>query len=98
MAGQTSDRRNDAAPPELAELRGYLNQLPMPWRDRLLPLCDRVGEYVRLQTKFLRFSQDTVENLQMDVRYLLFDVEATSRERDDLMRDLGGDEAAEGEW
>ena len=57
----------------------------------------RVGEYVRLQTRLLQLSQETVENLQLDVRYLLFDVEATASERDALMRELGigGDEEAE---
>jgi hypothetical protein len=94
-----ADRRKESAPPEIAELRGYLNQLPQPWRDKMLPLCDRVGAYVGMQYKLLRIAQDTVENLQMDVRYLMFDVEATARERDELLRELGigGEEGAEGE-
>jgi hypothetical protein len=84
-----ADRRKESVPPELVELRGYLNQLPQAWREKTVPLCERVGEYIRLQYKLLRLSQETVENLHMDVRYLLFDVEATCRERDDLLRELG---------
>jgi hypothetical protein len=93
------DRRKESAPPELEKLRGYVNQLPLPWRENMQPLCDRVGEYIRLQYKLLRIAQDTVDNLQIDVRYLQFDVEATGRERDALLRELGigGDEEAAGE-
>ncbi len=78
-------------------LRAYLQQLPPAWRDKTLPLCERVGEYIGLQYKLLRLSQETVENLHMDVRYLMFDVEATCRERDDLLRELGigGDDEME---
>jgi hypothetical protein len=94
-----SDRRKQSAPPELVELQGYLNQLPHPWRAKTMPLCERVGEFIRLQYKLLRLSQETVENLHMDVRYLMFDVEATCRERDDLLRELGigGEDEAESE-
>ena len=93
------DRRKESAPPEMEQLRAYLSQLPLPWREKMLPLCDRVGEYIRLQYKLLRIAQDTVDNLQIDVRYLQFDVEATGRERDALLRELGtgGDEETAGE-
>jgi hypothetical protein len=94
-----ADRRRESAPPEWVELQGYLEQLPHAWREKTLPLCERVGDYIRLQYKLLRLSQETVENLHMDVRYLLFDVEATCRERDDLLRELGigGDDEMESE-
>ena len=55
-----------------------MRQLPQPWRDKMLPLCNRVGAYIAMQYKLLRIAQDAVENLQMDVRYLLFDVEYAS--------------------
>ncbi len=92
MSRQVStDWRKESLPPEVDELRVYLNQLPLPWREKMLPLCDRVGQYIRLQNKLLRMAQDTVEQLQLDVKYLMFDVEATRRERDELIRDLGID-------
>jgi hypothetical protein len=84
-----TDWRKESVPPEIEELRGYLNQLPLPWRERMFPLCERVTQYIRLQNKLLRMAQDTVEQLQLDVKYLVFDVEATRRERDELIRDLG---------
>jgi hypothetical protein len=96
MARQVyTDWRKESVPPEVEELRGYLNQLPLPWREKMLPLCERTGQYIRLQNKLLRMAQDTVEQLQLDVKYLLFDVEATRRERDELIRELGIDGESE---
>jgi hypothetical protein len=89
--------RKDSVPPEIEELRGYLNQLPLPWRERTMPLCDRMAQYICLQNKLLRMAQETVEQQQLDVKYLLFDVEATRRERDALLRELGIDDSTEGE-
>jgi hypothetical protein len=100
MAGQVhTDWRKESVPPELDELRGYLNQLPLPWRERMLPLSDRVAQYIRLQNKLLRMAQDTVEQLQLDVKYLIFDIEATRRECDELIREMGidGEGPTEGE-
>jgi len=77
--------------PEVDTLRLYLNQLPLPWREKMLPLCERAGEYMRLQNRLLRLAHDSVEQLQLDVKYLMFDVEATRRERDELSRELGHD-------
>jgi hypothetical protein len=88
--------RKEQVPQELDELRQYLNQLPLPWRERLMPLCERVGHYTRLQSRLIRMAQDTVDQLQLDVKYLLFDVEATRRERDELLRELRGTESEGG--
>ena len=68
-----------------------LQQLPLPWRERTLPLYDRIVQYIELQNKLLRMAQETVDQLQVDMKYLTFDVEATRRERDELMRELGID-------
>lgn len=76
--------RQDQLPQELNELRGQLDRLPLHWREKLLPLCERVSHFTRLQSKLVRIAQDAVDQLQLDVKYLLFDLEATRRERDEL--------------
>ncbi len=76
--------RKDQVPAELVELRGFLDRLPQPFRDKLVPLCERVGHHTRLQGKLVRIAQDAVDALHLDVKYLLFDLEATRRERDEL--------------
>lgn len=74
----------DQTPQELAELHTQLEKLPLYLRDKLLPLCERLRHFMNLQTKLVRIAQDAVDQLQLDVKYLLFDVEATRRERDEL--------------
>jgi hypothetical protein len=76
--------RKDQLPQELVYLRDHLSALPLHWREKLLPLCERVGHFARLQGKLVRIAQDAVDQLQLDNKYLMFDVEATRRERDEL--------------
>lgn len=75
-------RKDQQLPHELVELRNHLDQLPLSVRDQLIPLCDRAGHFARLQSRLVRIAQDAVDQLQLDVKYLLFDLEATRRERD----------------
>ena len=77
-------RKDQQLPQELVELRNHLDKLPLQVRDQLIPLCDRVGHFARLQNRLVRIAQDAVDQLQLDVKYLLFDLEATRRERDEL--------------
>src|SRR5437764_7532722 len=94
---EQTERRRESKFPELDALQAYLQQLPLPWRERTLPLYDRIVQYIELQNKLLRMAQETVDQLQVDMKYLTFDVEATRRERDELMRELGIDGSGEAE-
>jgi hypothetical protein len=80
--------RKDHVPQELIELRNHMDKLPAHLRDRLLPLCERVGHYTRLQGRLVKIAQDAVDQLQLDVKYLMFDLEATRRERDEFRNQL----------
>lgn len=88
------DWSKESLPLELLELRKQVEQLPVRPRDRMLPLCDRVCHFIRLQTRLIKIAQDAVDQLQLDVKYLNFDLEATRRERDALRREL--EEQSEG--
>ena len=70
--------RKDQMPAELVELRSHLDKLPLVVREQLIPLCDRVGHYTRLQGKLVRIAQDAVDQLHLDIKYLLFDLEIFS--------------------
>ena len=80
--------RKDQIPQELIDLHGQLNQLPLSVRDKLMPLCERVGHFTRLQGRLVRMAQEAVDQLQLDVKYLMFDLEATRRERDTFRQQL----------
>jgi hypothetical protein len=75
-------------PKEMLELCNKVGQLPGPHRDKLVPLCERVGHLLTLQGRLLHMAQDTVDDLQLDVKYLLFDLEVTRRERDAYQQEL----------
>lgn len=80
----TTARCNDQLPQELLDLRGHLDKLPGSWREKLVGLCERVSQFARLQSRLVQIAQDAVDQLQLDNKYLLFDLEATRRERDEL--------------
>ncbi len=84
-----SDKKKDEIPPELVELSAQVDQLPRAAREKLGPLCDRVVYFVQLQARLIRIAQDAIDQLHLDNRYLLFDVEATRRDRDALRAELG---------
>lgn len=85
MGKQTTvEWRKDQLPQELLDLRTHLDKLPMPFREKLIPLCERVGQFSRLQSKLVQIAQDAVDQLQLDMKYLIFDLEVTRRERDEL--------------
>jgi hypothetical protein len=77
-----SPLNQEEVPQELLELRIRVELLPELMRQKLLPLCDKLQQVSRLQTRMVRIAQDAVDQLQFDVKYLLFDLEATRRERD----------------
>ena len=78
----------DELPPEVLELREQVDLLPWSLRSKLMPLCERVCLFVLLQSRLIRIAQEALDQLHLDVRYLMFDVEATRRERDALREEL----------
>ena len=80
--------KKEELPPELLQLRNQMDQLPALVRQKLMPLCDRACQFVGLQARLIRIAQDAIDQLHLDVKYLLFDVEATRRERDALREEL----------
>ena len=89
--------RKDEVPQELIELRSHLDRLPSHLRSKVMPLCDKLGHFSRLQTRLVRIAQDAVDQLQLDIKYLLFDLEATRRERNELQAQLESIEGEEAE-
>jgi hypothetical protein len=91
-SSSTTEWRTDQVPQEFVELEAQLSKLPVPWRARLMPLCDRLANHARLQQRLIRIAQDAVDQLQLDVKYLTFDLEVTRRERDEILSLLGFDD------
>jgi hypothetical protein len=75
-------------PSEIAELVTTIGQLPAQLRNHLQPTLDRVVESTRRRRRILNVVQDALSQLRLDMKYLMFDLEATRRERDDYRRQL----------
>ena len=80
-------------PQDLLDLRAAIEQLPTESRHLLLPLVTRVVESTTRRRRILNLVQDALGQLRLDMKYLMFDLEATRRERDDYRRQVEGTDA-----
>lgn len=76
-------------PNDLRQLAAAVRALPIEQRGPLLPLLDRVVESTTRRRRILTLVQDALSQLRLDMKYLMFDLEATRRERDAYREQLG---------
>lgn len=69
-------------PTDLVELTNLIAALPAEHRSRLEPVLNRVVESTKRRRRILNLVQDALSQLRLDMKYLVFDLEATRRERD----------------
>ena len=70
-------------PADLIQLAAAIGQLPSEHAQSLAPLLDRVIESTGRRRRILSLVQDALGQLRLDMKYLMFDLEATRRERDE---------------
>lgn len=80
---ESADSRTDEVPKEIAELAVVVSELPAEFRSRIEPAMGRVVESTRRRRRILNLVQEALSQLRLDMKYLMFDLEATRRERDD---------------
>jgi hypothetical protein len=81
---------SEELPKEMTELAALISMLPAEHRKRLDPVILRVVESTRRRRRILNLVQDALSQLRLDMKYLVFDLEATRRERDEYRRQLEG--------
>ncbi len=72
----------DPLPMDLNDLITAIGDLPAEYRRHLENPLNRVVEYTRRRRRILNLIQEALSQLRMDMKYLMFDLEATRRERD----------------
>ena len=87
-ANNTADTKQDDIPTDLLELTAAIEQLPIEHRVRLLPSLRRVTESSVRRRRILTLVQEALGQLRLDMKYLVFDLEATRRERDEFLQKL----------
>lgn len=75
-------------PADLQRLADAIGSLPGEHASQMTPLVDAVIESTRRRRRILTLVQDALGQLRLDMKYLMFDLEATRRERDDYRAKL----------
>ena len=75
-------------PLEIAELGAALAALPPESRSRIEAQFQQVVESTRRRRRILNLVQEALSQLRLDMKYLMFDLEATRRERDGFQRQV----------
>ena len=71
-------------PRELVDLAQKIADLPEPLQKDLETAYSRVVESVRRRRRILALVQEALSQLRLDIKYLMFDLEVTRKERDEL--------------
>jgi hypothetical protein len=71
-------------PKDVADLAAAVAALPGEYRSRLETLMYRVVDSTKRRRRILNLVQEALSQLRLDMKYLVFDLEATRRERDAL--------------
>jgi hypothetical protein len=85
-----TDRNTDSyqLPTGLEDLLSAIQTLPEQYRQELERPLNRVVDYTRRRRKILNLIQEALSQLRIDMKYLMFDLEATRRERDSYKNTL----------
>ena len=77
-----SKNTDEQLPIDLNDLISAVQSLPEEHRQSLQQPLNRVVEYTKRRRRILNLIQEALSQLRMDMKYLMFDLEATRRERD----------------
>lgn len=88
---ESSNKPNSETPVELQEMVNAINALPARYRDAITPSLNRVIECSTRRRRILNLVQEALSQLRLDMKYLIFDLEATRRERDQYKEMLEND-------
>jgi hypothetical protein len=88
QAVPSSENMVNDVPAELLDLQKVIDSLPPVQRVAVLPAFQRVVESTNRRRKILQLVQESIGQLRLDMKYLVFDLEATRRERDMYQKQL----------
>lgn len=85
---RSSTAQVEELPADLSRLAAAIHALPEEHSAEALAALDRVVESTRRRRRILQLVQDALSQLRLDMKYLMFDLEATRRERDEYQAKL----------
>ena len=87
-ASHVENSKSEPVSKDFAELQAAVAALPANERQRIEPLLTKVADGTARRRRILSLVQDALSQLRLDMKYLMFDLEATRRERDEYRRKL----------
>ncbi|MFO0787933.1 MAG: transcriptional regulator [Pirellulales bacterium] len=75
-------------PADILRLAAAIHNIPEQYARDVIPALERVIESTKRRRRILNMVQDALSQLRLDMKYLMFDVEATRRERDEFQARL----------
>jgi len=87
-ASRDSHSKVNELPADLIELCQALQALPAEHGAAIKPLVERVQQSAKRRRRILTLVQEALGQLRVDMKYLMFDLEATRRERDSFRDQL----------
>ena len=75
--------KSEELPRDMIELANIIDSLPSEIHSRVEPTFSRVMESTKRRRRILNLVQEALSQLRLDMKYLIFDLEATRRERDE---------------
>ena len=89
MNGRLQSGSTDELPREVIDLAKVIAALPPQHQADLEVAYSRVVDSVRRRRRILSLVQEALAQLRLDIKYLMFDLEVTRKERDELRERLG---------
>ena len=83
-AKRFSDTETQSLPVEMLELGRAIHEMSGQEKENLLLAYNRVSDSIHRRRRILDLVQEALSQLRLDVKYLMFDLETTRRERDQL--------------
>ncbi len=90
MSNRITPVDTEQLPVDLTDLISQIDSLPEEYQGQLRPTLNRVVEYTRRRRRILSLIQEALSQLRLDMKYLMFDLESTRRERDEYKRAAEG--------
>lgn len=83
---RTPTSTSEDLPADLVELAAKIADLPENLRPSIQQALTRVIDSTKRRRRILTLVQDALGQLRLDMKYLMFDLESTRRERDEYRR------------
>ncbi len=83
-----NENQADVLPAEMLELEKAIQSVQGPEKAQLQLACQKVSDSFQRRRRILNLVQEALSQLRLDVKYLMFDLETTRKERDQLQAQL----------